>query len=258
MAEKKTAFITGAAMGMGAMKAKKLAERGWQVFAGVLPGADTSELGNNPNIIKVEQDVTSDKSVLDSAETVAKHLGDRPLDLLINNAGIANKGTGPVEGINMEEMRFLFEVNTFGPMRVCQAFLPMIRRGAGSSRIIMAPFGIEVTSIEPGAVKTHMTANAEETTKSIWKGIPDDVKAVYEPHLRETTTTKMVEQINAGNDPDYVTDGVLALLEKKTWKPRYLIGKDVKPMKVMLAVMTERGAEKAIQKAVGIPQYGKA
>jgi len=291
MATQKTAFITGAAMGMGAMKANKLAARGWQVFAGVLPGADTSELNDNPNIIKVEQDVTSDKSVTKSAKTVAKHLGDRPLDLLINNAGIANKGTGPVEGINMEEMKFLFEVNTFGPMRVCQAFLPMIRRGAGSSRIInfasgavranpvcsgsynmskwavegltctlrneLAPFGIEVTSIEPGAVKTHMTANAEETTKSIWTGISDEVKNVYEPHLRETTTTKMVEQINAGNDPDYVTDGVLALLEKKTWKPRYLIGKDVKALNVMLNVMTERGAEKAIQKAVGIPQYGK-
>jgi len=59
MANKKTAFITGAAMGMGAMKAKKLAERGWEVFAGVLPGANTSELGDNPNITIVEQDVTS-------------------------------------------------------------------------------------------------------------------------------------------------------------------------------------------------------
>jgi len=63
MADKKTAFITGAAMGMGAMKAKKLAERGWEVFAGVLPGANTSELGDNPNITIVEQDVTSDASV---------------------------------------------------------------------------------------------------------------------------------------------------------------------------------------------------
>ena len=71
MATQQTAFITGAAMGMGAMKAKKLADRGWQVFAGVLPGADTSDLGDNPNIIKVEQDVTSDASVTKSAKTVA-------------------------------------------------------------------------------------------------------------------------------------------------------------------------------------------
>jgi len=289
MTSQKTAFITGAAMGMGAMKAKKLAERGWQVFAGVLPGADTSELGDNPNIIKVNQDVTSEKSVSASAKTVAKHLGDNGLDLLINNAGIADIGTGPIEGINMKETRKMFEVNTFGMMSVTQAFLPMIRKAAPSSRIInfasgavranpacsgsynmskwavegmtntlrneLAPFGIEVTSIEPGAVKTHMTANAEKTTKSIWKGISDEVKAVYEPHLRETTTVKMVEAINKGNDPDYVTDEVLALLDKKNWKPRYLVGKDVKPMKVMLNLMSERSFEKTIQKAVGIPQY---
>ncbi len=289
MAEQKSAFITGAAMGMGAMKARKLAERGWKVFAGVLPGADTSELGSHENIVTVEQDVTSDASVTASAETVTKHLNNGPLHLLINNAGIANKGTGPIEGINIDEMRILFEINTFGPMRVTQAFLPMIRKGAPESRIInfasgavranpvcsgsynmskwavegltctlrneLAPFGIEVTSIEPGAVKTHMTANAEETTKDIWKGISDEVKAVYEPHLRETTTVKMVEAINKGNEPDYVTDEVLALLEKKTWKPRYLVGKDVKPMKVMLNLMSERGFEKTIQKAVGIPQY---
>lgn len=291
MSTQKTAFITGAAMGMGAMKARKLAERGWKVFAGVLPGADTSELGSHENIITVDQDVSDDASVLNSARIVSDHLGGGPLHLLINNAGIANIGTGPIEGIKIDETRKLFDINTFGPLRVCQAFLPMIRKGAPESRIInfasgavranpacsgsynmskwavegltctlrneLAPFGIEVTSIEPGAVKTHMTANAEETTKSIWSDMSQEVKATYQPHLLDTTTVKMVEQINNGNDPDYVTDEVLALLDKPVWKPRYLVGKDVKPMKVMLALMSERGAEKTIQKAVGIPQYKK-
>jgi len=90
MLEQKTVFISGAAMGMGALKAKTLAERGWRVFAGVLPGADTSELGDNPNIMTIEQDVTSDKSVKESAKIVEKELDGKPLDLLINNAGIAN------------------------------------------------------------------------------------------------------------------------------------------------------------------------
>jgi len=289
MSQQKTAVITGAAMGMGAMKANKLAERGWKVFAGVLPGASTSELNEHDNIVQIEQDVTSDTSVSASAAAVSEHLGGQGLDLLINNAGIAHVGTGPIEGIQMEEMRKIFEVNTFGAMRVTQAFLPLIRKAAPNSRIInfasgavranpacsgsynmskwavegmtctlrneLAPFGIEVTSIEPGAVKTHMTANAEETTKNIWRGISDEVKAAYEPHLRETTTVKMVEQINNGNDADYLTDQVLALLEKPKWKPRYLVGKDVKAMKPMLALLPERTVEKMIQKAVGIPQH---
>jgi NAD(P)-dependent dehydrogenase (short-subunit alcohol dehydrogenase family) len=42
----RSAVVTGAAMGMGMLMARKLASRGWRVFAGVLPGADTRELTN--------------------------------------------------------------------------------------------------------------------------------------------------------------------------------------------------------------------
>ena len=42
----RSAVVTGAAMGMGMLMARKLAGRGWRVFAGVLPGADTRELTN--------------------------------------------------------------------------------------------------------------------------------------------------------------------------------------------------------------------
>lgn len=289
MAIEKTAMITGAAMGMGAMMARKLAEKGWTVFAGVLPGADTSELGEHPNITAVEQDVSSDESVAASGIAVKAALGDRPLGLLINNAGVANVGIGVVEGIDLKAAKRCFEINTWGQVRTCQAFLPMLRAGAPHSRIInfasgavkanpacsgtynmskhavigltntlrneLAPFGIEVTSIEPGAVKTHMTANASETTKDIWTNVSEEMNAVYGPHLRETTTVKMVEQIEGGNDPEYVVDGVLALLDKPKWSPWYLVGKDVKAMGPLWKLLPARTFEKMIQKAVGVPQY---
>lgn len=289
MAIEKTAMITGAAMGMGALMSRTLAERGWTVFAGVLPGADTSELGDHPNITAVEQDVTSDASVEASAATVKDALGDRPLGLLVNNAGVADVGIGVVEGLDITKGMVCMDINLWGQVRMCQAFLPMIRAGAPHSRIInyasgavranpaasgsynmskhavegltktlrneLAPFGIEVTSIEPGAVHTHMTAGASETTKNIWTAVPQEVADVYGPHLRYTTTEKMVEQIEGGNDPAYIVNEVLALLDKKVWKPSYLVGKDVKAMKPMLALLPERTFEKMIQKAVGIPQY---
>ena len=285
----KTVFITGAAMGMGALKAKTLAERGWKVFAGVLAGADTSELGDHPNIVKVEQDVSSDASVKASAAIVEKELAGAPLDLLINNAGVANVGIGVIEGVSIDDAKRLFEINTWGTMRVCQAFLPMIRRGAGHSRIInfasgavkanpagsgtynmskhavvgltrtlrneLAPFGIEVTAVEPGGVKTHMTANSSETTKDIWLNVSKEMNDVYGPHLKHTTTTKMVEAIEKGNEPQVVVDQVLGLLEKKNWKPSYLVGNDVKAMGPMYKLLPERTFEKILQKAVDIPQY---
>ena len=108
--------------------------RGWKVFAGVLPGADTSELGEHENIVPVEQDVSSDESVKASAAVVEKELAGAPLDLLINNAGVADLASGVMEGVSIENGKRLFEINTWGTLRVCQEFLPMVRRGAPHSR----------------------------------------------------------------------------------------------------------------------------
>ncbi len=289
MANQKTVVITGAAMGMGALKAKTLAERGWTVFAGILEGADTSELGDNPNITKILQDVTSDASVKQSAQIVEDALNGAPLDLLINNAGIANMGTGVIEGASIEDGKKMFEVNTWGMMRVCQAFLPMIRRGAPNSRIInfasgavkanpagsgiynmskhavvgmtrtmrneLAPFGIQVTAVEPGAVKTHMTANSRESTKSIWKNVSQDMNDIYGPHLMHTTTEVMPQQIEKGNPPEVVVNQVLGLLDKKNWKPCYMVGKDVAALGPMYKLLPERTFENMLQNFVKIPKY---
>ena len=290
MADAKTVFITGAAMGMGALKARKLAQQGWQVFAGVLPGADTSELGDHENITAIEQDVTNDKSVKDSAKTVAKALNGRGLDLLINNAGIANTGTGVIEGASIADGKKMFEVNTWGMMRVIQAFLPMVRAANPPARIInfasgavkanppgsgiynmskhavvgmtrtmrheLAPFGIQVTAVEPGAVKTHMTANAHETTKSIWLNVSKTLNDIYGPHLKEGTTKILPEMIEkSGNPPEVVVDQVLGLLNKKKWKPSYMVGKDVALMGPMVKILPELTFEKIIQSTYKITKY---
>jgi len=290
MGDQKTAFITGANMGMGALKARTLAERDWKVFAGVLPSAPTEQLGEHPNIIKVDQDVTSVKSVQASAKTVQTELGGAGLDLLINNAGIANVGIGVIEGVDLDRAKFMFEVNTWGPMRVLQAFLPMIRQNAPHSRIInfasgavkanpaasgiynmskhavigitntlrneLAPFGIQVTSVEPGAVKTNMTANSADTTQNIWKEVSQEMNDIYGPHLKEATTTVMVETLeNKTNDPQDVAEQVLGLLDIKHWKPSYMVGKDVKALGPMHKILPSRTFEKILQKAVKIPRY---
>ena len=290
MSKQKTVFITGAAMGMGALKARTLAARGWRVFAGVLPGADTSELGEHENITAVEQDVTNTESVKASAATVTAALGDGGLDLLINNAGIANSGVGVIEGADMDAAMLTFEVNTFGTWRVIQAFLPLVRKNAPTSRVInfasgavkanpvgsgaynmskhavvgltrtlrheLAPLGVQVTAVEPGAVKTHMTADSKETTQDIWRKVSQEIRDVYEEHHREGTCEalpKMIEE--KGNEAQYVVDEVLALLEIKNWKPSYLVGKDAKPLGPMYKILPERTFEKIIQGASKIKAY---
>ena len=97
----RSAVVTGAAMGMGMLMARKLAQRGWRVFAGVLPGADTRELTEGAAAHRRPQDVTDAAMVRAGAEQVAAALNGQGLDLLINNAGVANIATGVLEAVDM-------------------------------------------------------------------------------------------------------------------------------------------------------------
>ena len=67
----KTAFITGANVGQANLLVKALSQRGWRVFAGVLPGAPT-DLRSDGNITVVDQDVSKTESVQKSAEIVTQ------------------------------------------------------------------------------------------------------------------------------------------------------------------------------------------
>lgn len=285
----KNAFITGAAQGMGRLMAQKLATDGWNVFAGVLPSENLTELENGPKVTIIEQDVSSDDSVIQSAAQVKAALNGAGLHLLINNAGIANMAQGVIEGVDIAEAQTLFNINTFGQLRCTQAFLPMIREAGRGARIInfssgaivanppgagiynmskyavhgmtmvlrheLATFGVEVCSILPGGVKTAMTANAHETTKAIWDKVPQNVRDTYYPALGDTTTKVLPDMLEkTGNDPDMLTDAVLKIAKQSgALKPSYLVGQEVKPMIPMRRLLSERGLERMMRSQFKIP-----
>jgi len=281
----RSAVVTGAAMGMGMLMARKLAQRGWRVFAGVMPGLDTAELTDGVQLTVIKQDVTDDAMVRAGAQEVARALGGAGLDLLINNAGIANIATGPIEGVNIEEAKKLFDVNLFGQVRVVQAFLPLLHESRQSPRIFnfasgavrvpmpcsgiynmskygvegltntlryeLAKFGIQATSIEPGAVKTHMTANPVQSTASIWERASPEIRRRYEAKLRPITD-HLGKMLLTANDPDYVTEGVLKLVDVPKLKPRYMVGKEVQGLPIMQKLLSERAFERLIAKQFNI------
>ena len=286
----KTAFVTGAAMGQGLMLAEKLSKRGWRVFAGVLPGADTTALAKDPGITIVPQDVSSTDSVRRSAEIVQQALGEDGLDLLLNVAGVANVASGVIEGLSIEDLPKVFEINTFGQVRTCQFFLPMLRRAKPPARILnfgsgavlanppiagaynmskhavhgltltlrheLAAFGIQVTSIWPGGVKTNMTANAHANTLGVWDAMPQNVAAVYGPHLKDQTTKVLPDMLEKyGSTPDYVTDQVLGIIELPKLKPSYLVGKDVKLMPFLRRLLSDSAFEGFIRRTFKIPSH---
>ncbi len=134
----KTVFITGAATGIGCCTARKLNKMGWEVFAGVLPGQDTSELTDNlqNKIHIVEIDITKTASVKKAAKEVANELEGRGLYAIHNNAGVANIATGPLAGASVEETKKIIDINALGMMRVVQAFLPLLHEYGKGARVV--------------------------------------------------------------------------------------------------------------------------
>ena len=127
-----TWMITGANRGIGLALTMELLRRGDHVIAAARDpwGGALAELGgvHVGELTPLELDVTSDESVA----AAKRALAGRPLDVLVNNAGLY----GPRDRQSALEMDFdawreVFEVNVYAPLRVAQAFLPNIEAGSG-------------------------------------------------------------------------------------------------------------------------------
>ena len=121
----KTVVITGASTGIGRATAEHLADKGWQVFAGIRKPADGVALTEaDDRIIPLLLDVTQPEQVDAAVETVRKALGGEKLAGLVNNAGSANMV--PLALQPRDQFKSHFDVNVFGLLRASQAFAPLL------------------------------------------------------------------------------------------------------------------------------------
>jgi NAD(P)-dependent dehydrogenase (short-subunit alcohol dehydrogenase family) len=181
----RTALVTGASSGIGRACALRLVSSGWRVLAGVRRSGDAPK-----GTQEVLLDVTNPEHVHAVAERVDELHG------LVNNAGIAV--AVPLEFIPLDELRRQFEVNVFGQVAVTQALLPQLRRSKGrivfvgsiagksalpflgpyaaskhaleaiadSLRVELQPFGVGVSIVEPGTIKTPIWTKSAEVAAS--------------------------------------------------------------------------------------------
>jgi len=126
-------FITGASSGIGLAAAEAFAQAGYQVFA----AARSCEDGARGNVTGIRMDVTDEASVVRAKEIVAAQGG---VGIILNCAG---RGiVGAAEDALDENVRYLFEVNYFGVLRVNRLFMPMLReRGCGLVLIVSSVAG---------------------------------------------------------------------------------------------------------------------
>jgi len=205
MDQKRIALITGATAGIGRHAALYLAARGFRVIATGRNQDALAELA-----VEAEGDLTplrldvTDKASIDSAvEVVDRITGGHGLDVLVNNAGYGD--IAPMEMTTDKDLRAVFDTNVFGLMAVTRAFLPRMReRGKGrivnvsslgglftlplfgaynatkhavesisdALRIELRPFGIEVSLIEPGPIKTKFSTHSLESVERYQDGSP--------------------------------------------------------------------------------------
>jgi NAD(P)-dependent dehydrogenase (short-subunit alcohol dehydrogenase family) len=242
----RTALVTGASSGIGAACAARLAEAGWHVFAGVRRQGDAPD-----GTEEVLLDVTDDEQIRAASERIDE------LHALVNNAGIAI--AIPLEFIPLAELRRQLEVNVVGQVAVTQAVLPQLRRSRGrivfvgsiagrsalpflgayaaskhaleaiadSLRLELRPFGIEVSIVQPGSIKTPIWARSAELAASLANGAPAAMGELYGE--RTTAFGRAARERGArGASADVVARVVEETLTRERPRTRRLVGRDAK------------------------------
>jgi NAD(P)-dependent dehydrogenase (short-subunit alcohol dehydrogenase family) len=119
-----TVLITGANRGLGLEFARQYAGDGWQVIACCRKPDEATDLQRaiaaHSGALKLQALDVADGS---SVAALAERLAGRPIDLLVNNAGLGQRGSDTLGQIDYGSWQELLAVNTLGPMRVTEALI---------------------------------------------------------------------------------------------------------------------------------------
>jgi NAD(P)-dependent dehydrogenase (short-subunit alcohol dehydrogenase family) len=126
----RTALVTGANRGIGLETCHQLARLGYRVILTSrdevkgLEAVKTLSTGCG-EILFHQLDVTDQESILGLRDFVVSRFD--AVDVLVNNAAILPDPFGRILKVDVGRFRTALETNTLGPLRLCQAFIPMMR-----------------------------------------------------------------------------------------------------------------------------------
>jgi NAD(P)-dependent dehydrogenase (short-subunit alcohol dehydrogenase family) len=259
----RTVLVTGASTGIGEACARRFAERGARVLAGVRKPAD-APFGTEEVLL----DVTDAGAIASAAGRVER------LDGLVDNAGIAV--ASPLEHLPLAELRRQLEVNVVGQLAVTQAFLPALRAARGrivivgsiagksalpflgayamskhaleamadSLRVELAPDGIHVSLVEPGTIATPIWTKPQP--------IADELSTEgTERYGARIEAFRAVAAKRSGKaaPPELVVRAIEHALTSDRPKTRYLVGRDAK-IRATLEHLPDRLRDRILTKAL--------
>ncbi|MEV4234726.1 MULTISPECIES: SDR family oxidoreductase [unclassified Nocardia] len=261
------AVVTGASSGIGKATAAALVARGFQVIG----------TSRNPESIAAADRVADvDYRALDltDAESIAEFVdGLDGVDVLINNAGESQ--AGPLAELPTAAVERLFQLNVLGPVTLTQAVLPEMR-SRGYGRVVMvgsmlasfpmpyrssyvatkaavrgfataarfeeSPFGVWITTVEPGQIDTGLR---ERRTKYIDEN---------SPHTADFThfMTALDRQQAKGITPQRVAATIVSAVEASRPRPLYAVGSNAPAMFALRRLLPRTVIEKVIARAYGL------
>jgi NAD(P)-dependent dehydrogenase (short-subunit alcohol dehydrogenase family) len=274
-------IVTGASAGIGLACADRLHRAGWEVIGASRRGTSSGS-GSGPGPggggsggwTPLVMDVDSDDQVRAGVTGVLERHGT--IDAVVACAGWGL--SGPVENTPIEDAKQQFETNFWGAVRLVQAALPTMRK-QGSGRIVLvgslgglialpfqafysaskyamegygealayevAPFGIKVTIVEPGNIKTDFTASRRD--------VPS--QGAGDPYLDAThkAISIMERDEAAGASPDVVAGVIEKVLDARRPPRRVSAGKFGERIGVVAKrVLPHSVFEKAAKGALGV------
>ena len=266
----RTALVTGASSGIGLATARALVEQGYAVIGtsrdpARIPDADRIE---GVSYRALDLDDLGSLAGFCTALLAERH----DVDVLVNNAGESQ--SGPLEDLPLGALERLFRVNVLGPVHLTQLLLPGMReRGGGrvvmvgsmlasfplayrssyvaskaalegfatAARFEMAPYGVWITTVEPGSIRTGISQR--RTTY-----VDDD-----SPHTE--AFSRMLQRLDRaerdGTDPERVARTVVGAISAAQPAPLYAVGSRAPAVFALKRLLPRATVERVVSRRFG-------
>ena len=199
---------------------------------------------------------------------------------LVNNAAV--QANVPIEAFAIDEWRRMFEVNLFGHVAVIQALLPALIRSKGrvvnissvggkvamatygpyagtkfaleavsdSLRREIAPFGVQVVVIEPGAVRTEMLGRAIASAHELVSTMTPEQSQRYGGLMQAVTAQAASFTEKSGLSADAAAKVIAKAVTARKPRTRYTVGRDAALITRLARILPDRTLDRVFAAAL--------